>query len=109
MQSEFSHACRQPMINRSYISSKSFGFILEPVKELIVSIPVQQQFHLTSLHLFGDYCDDIQLVQLLITFRTFLQRLHIDFNCLLHLINDISNNAHLKASMPAYKSCLSRY
>ncbi len=80
-------------INRIYAN------ILETEKELIVSMPMQQQFHLTSLCIFGDYCKDAQVIQLLIICGSYLRKLHIDFDCLLKLINVAGNNTQLKASM----------
>jgi hypothetical protein len=60
-------------------------------------MPVQRQFHLTSLRLFGKYCDNVELIQFLVTFGSYLRKLHIDFDCLLNLINDVTNNIQLKA------------
>ncbi|CAM4903279.1 unnamed protein product [Rotaria socialis] len=69
-------------------------------KELFATISIQQQqFYLTSLYIEGYYCGSAQLIELLITFESHLRKLHVAFDYLLNLINDVNNNTRLKTVM----------
>jgi hypothetical protein len=62
-------------------------------------MPAKQQIHLTSLRFVGEYYENAHLIQLLVICESYLQKLHIDLRCLLNLVDDVNNNAQLKASI----------
>ena len=54
----------------------------------------QQRFHLISLHITGGSCPNVQLIQLLIIYGSYLRRLCIDWDCLLDAMKIIDVNNH---------------
>ena len=58
----------------------------------------QQRFHLTSLRITGRSCPNVQLIQLLIIYGSYLRRLRIDWGCLLDAmqIDDVTNQTQLR-------------
>jgi hypothetical protein len=62
-------------------------------------MPAKQQIHLTSLRVSGEYYENAHLIQLLVIYGSYLQKLRIDLMCLLNLVDDVNNNAQFKASI----------